>query len=49
MQLVTHQTTPEGQQVKQLLIEKAFEIDKEFYLGVIPGQGTRQRRDNGQP
>lgn len=34
MQLVTHQTTPEGQKVKQLLIEKAFEIDKEFYLGI---------------
>jgi succinyl-CoA synthetase beta subunit len=34
MQLVTHQTTPEGQQVKQLLVEKAFEIEREFYLGI---------------
>ena len=34
MQLVTHQTTSEGQQVKQLLVEKAFEIEREFYLGV---------------
>ena len=34
MQLVTHQTTSEGQQVKQLLVEKAFEIEREFYLGI---------------
>ncbi|MDE2850912.1 MAG: ADP-forming succinate--CoA ligase subunit beta [Acidobacteriota bacterium] len=34
MQLVTHQTGPEGQQVRQVLIEEALEIDKELYLGV---------------
>ena len=34
MQLVTHQTGPEGQQVRQVLIEEALEIDRELYLGV---------------
>lgn len=34
MQLVTHQTGPEGQTVKQVLVEKASDIDREFYLGI---------------
>ena len=34
MQLITHQTTSEGQKVKQVLVEKAFEIEQEFYLGI---------------
>ncbi len=34
MQLVTHQTGPEGQQVRQVLIEEALDIDQELYLGV---------------
>ena len=34
MQLVTHQTGPEGQKVKQVLVEKASDIDREFYLGI---------------
>ena len=34
MQLVTHQTGPEGQKVKQILVEKASDIDREFYLGI---------------
>src|SRR5687768_4557871 len=34
MQLVTHQTGPDGQQVKTLLIEEGLPIDKEFYLGI---------------
>ncbi len=34
MQLVTHQTGPEGQQVKTLLIEEGLPIDREFYLGI---------------
>lgn len=34
MQLVTHQTGPEGQQVRTLLIEEGLPIDKEFYLGI---------------
>lgn len=34
MQLVTHQTGPEGQRVKQVLVEKASDIAREFYLGI---------------
>ena len=34
MQLVTHQTGPQGQKVKQVLVEEASEIDREFYLGM---------------
>jgi len=34
MMLVTHQTGPEGREVKTLLIEEGLPIDKEFYLGV---------------
>lgn len=34
MQLVTHQTGPEGQKVKLVLVEKASDIDREFYLGI---------------
>ena len=32
MNLVTHQTGPEGREVKTLLIEEGLPIDKEFYL-----------------
>lgn len=35
MQLVTHQTGPEGQKVKQVLIEEATDIDRELYLGIV--------------
>jgi len=34
MHLVTHQTGPEGREVKTLLIEEGMPIDKEFYLGI---------------
>lgn len=34
MQLVTHQTGPEGKKVKRLLIEQGVNIDRELYLGV---------------
>lgn len=34
MQLVTHQTGPEGQQVRKVLIEEALEITQELYVGV---------------
>jgi len=35
MQLVTHQTGPEGQQVRRLLIEEGAAIAKEFYVGMV--------------
>ncbi len=34
MQLVTHQTGPEGTEVKRLLIEQGMDIKKEFYAGL---------------
>ncbi|MGB7923108.1 MAG: ADP-forming succinate--CoA ligase subunit beta [Pyrinomonadaceae bacterium] len=35
MKLVTHQTGPEGREVRVLLVEEGLPIDKEFYLGVV--------------
>src|SRR6266700_7993790 len=35
MHLITHQTGPEGRQVRVLLIEEGLPIDKEFYLGIV--------------
>ena len=34
MTLITHQTGPEGREVKTLLIEEGLPIDREFYLGI---------------
>ena len=34
MQLTTHQTGPEGQRVRKVLIEEALDIGQELYLGV---------------
>jgi succinyl-CoA synthetase beta subunit len=34
MNLVTHQTGPEGREVKTLLIEEGLPIDREFYLAI---------------
>jgi len=34
MNLVTHQTGPEGQLVRKILVVDAVDIDKEFYVGV---------------
>jgi len=35
MTLVTHQTGPEGREVKTLLIEEGLHIKQEFYLGIV--------------
>ncbi len=35
MQLITHQTGPEGQKVKRVLVEEASPIARELYLGVV--------------
>jgi succinyl-CoA synthetase beta subunit len=35
MHLVTHQTGPEGREVRVLLIEEGLPIDREFYLGIV--------------
>jgi succinyl-CoA synthetase beta subunit len=35
MQLITHQTGPEGQKVQRLLVEETAAIDRELYLGLV--------------
>jgi succinyl-CoA synthetase beta subunit len=40
MMLITHQTGPEGREVKTLLIEEGLPIDKEFYLGIVLDRAT---------
>ncbi|MDE1162815.1 MAG: ADP-forming succinate--CoA ligase subunit beta [Acidobacteriaceae bacterium] len=35
MQLITHQTGPQGQKVQRLLIESGSAIDRELYLGIV--------------
>jgi succinyl-CoA synthetase beta subunit len=38
--LVTHQTGPEGKEVKRLLIEEGCNIKKEYYVGVVVDRAT---------
>ncbi|RJP84900.1 MAG: ADP-forming succinate--CoA ligase subunit beta [Desulfobacteraceae bacterium] len=40
MNLVTHQTGPEGKQVKKILVESGVNIEKELYLSLIPDRET---------
>jgi len=40
MQLITHQTGPEGQKVKKILVEQGMNIAKEFYLGLTLDRST---------
>jgi succinyl-CoA synthetase beta subunit len=40
MNLVTHQTGPEGKEVKKVLVEQGLNIDKELYLSMIPDRAT---------
>ncbi len=35
MQLITHQTSAEGQKVSRLLVEEGADIKKEYYLGMV--------------
>ena len=42
MQLVTHQTGPEGREVKRLLVEEGADIKKEYYLGIVTDRGTQR-------
>ena len=41
MQLVTHQTGPEGQKVRRLLIEEGADIQKEYYVAALTDRGTQ--------
>jgi len=42
MQLITHQTGPEGQKVRRLLIEEGADIKKEYYVGIVTDRGTQR-------
>ncbi len=42
MQLVTHQTGPEGQKVRRLLIEEGAQIVKEYYIGMVVDRSTQR-------
>ena len=40
MNLITHQTGPQGQPVKKVLVEQGLNISKELYLSIIPDRAT---------
>jgi succinyl-CoA synthetase beta subunit len=40
MNLVTHQTGPEGKAVRKVLVEQGLDIAKELYLSIIPDRTT---------
>src|SRR4051812_27515844 len=42
MQLVTHQTGPEGQKVRRLLVEEGADIRKELYIGMVVDRGSQR-------
>jgi len=41
MQLVTHQTGPQGQKVRRLLIEEGADIRKEYYVAALTDRATQ--------
>jgi succinyl-CoA synthetase beta subunit len=49
MRLVTHQTGPEGQKVRRLLIEEGADIKKEYYLGMVVDRDTQRACLMGSP
>jgi len=42
MNLVTHQTGPEGKEVQRLLIEQGIDIDRELYAGIVLDRESRK-------
>jgi len=42
MQLKTHQTGPEGQKVRRLLVEEGADIKKELYIGMVVDRVTQK-------
>ena len=42
MQLKTHQTGPEGQKVRRLLIEEGADIQKEYYVAAVTDRATQK-------
>ena len=42
MQLMTHQTGPEGQKVRRLLVEEGADIKKEYYVAALTDRATQK-------
>ncbi|WP_396270809.1 ADP-forming succinate--CoA ligase subunit beta [Ideonella sp.] len=42
MQLITHQTGPEGQKVRRLYIEEGADIKKEYYVSLVTDRQTQK-------
>jgi succinyl-CoA synthetase beta subunit len=42
MQLITHQTGPQGQKVRRLLVEEGADIRKELYVGMVIDRATQR-------
>ena len=42
MQLITHQTSPQGQKVRRLFIEDGADIKKELYVSMVVDRGTQR-------
>ena len=42
MQLKTHQTGPDGQKVRRLLVEEGADIGKELYVGMVVDRGSQR-------
>ena len=42
MQLITHQTSPQGQKVRRLLVEEGADITQEYYVGIVTDRGTQR-------
>ncbi len=42
MQLITHQTGPQGQRVRRLLIEDGADIRKEYYVSVVTDRASQR-------
>lgn len=42
MQLITHQTGPQGQKVSRLLIEEGADIKKEYYVGIVTDRDSQR-------
>jgi succinyl-CoA synthetase beta subunit len=42
MQLITHQTSPEGQKVRRLMVEEGADIKKEYYVAALTDRATQK-------
>jgi len=42
MQLITHQTGPEGQRVRRMHIEEGADIQKEYYVSIVTDRASQQ-------